>query len=191
MQRYLRRHVARDSGHWVRQFMASYDPVEIAQLMRSSRAALLVFGEMLWARTLEPGVSRRRWPYREDATQDGRPIWGHLVLRGVQAETRSLQLNSAEWQWLQYQASGAVIAAAWRRSMALAVQSARKGIANWLSTSTKTRHLRAGVRDKARRACTSSTSCRTGSSTGRSQDRTRPVGVLSSKSERTNDGRPC
>ena len=47
MQRYLRRHVARDSGHWVRQFMASCDPVEIAQLMRSSRAALLVFGEML------------------------------------------------------------------------------------------------------------------------------------------------
>lgn len=72
MQRYLRRHVARDSGHWVRQFMASCDPVEIAQLMRSSRAALLVFGEMLWARTLEPDVSRRRWPYREDATQDGR-----------------------------------------------------------------------------------------------------------------------
>ena len=131
MQRYLRRHVARDSGHWVRQFMASCDPVEIAQLMRSSRAALLVFGEMLWARTLEPDVSRRRWPYREDATQDGRPLWGHLVLRGVQAETRSLQLNSAEWQWLQYQASEAVIAAAWRRPMALTVQSARSGIADW------------------------------------------------------------
>ncbi|PRD67605.1 hypothetical protein C6P61_15520, partial [Malikia spinosa] len=38
---------------------------------------------------------------------------------------------SAEWQWLQYQASEAVIAAAWRRPMALTVQSARSGIADW------------------------------------------------------------
>ena len=131
MQRYLRRHVARDSWHWVRQFMDSCDPIAIAQLMLSNRGALLAFGEMLWARTLEPDVSRRRWPYRMDATEDGRLLWGHLVLRGVQAETRSLQLNSAEWLWLQYQASGAVIAAAWRRSMAIAVQSARSGVADW------------------------------------------------------------
>lgn len=131
MQRYMRRHVARHSDHWVRQFMASCDPIAIAQLMRSNRGALLAFGEMLWARTLEPGVSRRRWPYRVDATQDGRPLWGHLVLRGGQAETRPLQLSPGEWQWLQYQASGAVIAATWRRSMAIAVQSARSGIADW------------------------------------------------------------
>ena len=131
MQRYLRRHVARESGHWIRQFMASCDPIAIAQLMRSNRGALLAFGEMLWARTLEPGVSRRRWPYRMDATEDGRSLWGHLVLRGVEADKRLLQLSPGEWQWLQYQASGAVIAAAWRRSMAIAVQSARNGIADW------------------------------------------------------------
>jgi hypothetical protein len=131
MQRYLRRHVARDSGHCVRQFMALCDPIAIAQLMRSNRGALLAFGEMLWARTLEPGVSRRRWPYRMDATEDGQPMWGHLVLRGVQADNRPLQLSPGECQWLQYQASGAVIAAAWRRSMAIAVQSARSGIADW------------------------------------------------------------
>jgi hypothetical protein len=131
MQRYLRRHVAKHSEHWVQTFMASCDPIEIAQLMRAHRGALLAFGEMLWARTLEPDVPRRRWPLRRDTTQDGQPLWGHLVLRGVHADTQSLQLSPEELLWLRYQASGAVIAAAWRRSMAIAVESARSGIADW------------------------------------------------------------
>lgn len=131
MQRYLRRHVVRNSEHWVQKFIASSDPMEIAHLMQVNREALLAFGEMLWARTLEPGVDRRRWPFRVDATQDGRPLWGHLLLRGEPASPLHMQLSPGERQWLRYQASGAAIAAAWRRSMSIALQCARSGIADW------------------------------------------------------------
>lgn len=131
MQRHLRRHVVRDSDHWVRKFMALSDPIGIANLMRENRAALLAFAEMQWARTLEPQVTNRRWPYRIDYSTWGMRMSTTLNLRGNWVKTQNLHLSKDQQEWLGYQTSGAFITAVWRRAVAHALQTARSGVADW------------------------------------------------------------
>jgi len=131
MQRHLRRHVVRDSDHWIQKFMALSDPIGIANLMRENRAALLAFAEMQWARTLEPEASNRRWPYRIDYSSWGIRVPAALALRGIRTETRNLHLSKDQQEWLDYQASGAVVTAVWRHAVAYALQTAKSGVADW------------------------------------------------------------
>lgn len=111
--------------------MALSDPIGIANLMRENRAALLAFAEMQWARTLEPQVTNRRWPYRIDYSTWGIRMSAAMTLRGNRADTLHLHISNGEQEWLDYQASGAVVTAVWRRAVAYALQMARSGVADW------------------------------------------------------------
>ena len=99
--------------------------------MREHRSALLAFAEMQWARTLEPQVTNRRWPYRIDDSYWGMRMPATMTLRGNRVDTRILQLRKDQQEWLDYQASGAVVTAIWRHAVAYALQTARSGVADW------------------------------------------------------------
>lgn len=131
MQRHLRRHVIRNGPYWVEQFKALCDPIEIAKRLRESRCALLAFADMQWARTVEPGVIRRRWPYRLDVTDEGQRRTGHLLSNAMPADTGQLPLNRQQREWAAYHVSGAAISAAWRRAVIHAVDCSRSGVADW------------------------------------------------------------
>lgn len=131
MQRHLRRHVIRNGPYWVEQFKTLCDPIEIAKRLRESRSALLAFADMQWARTIEPDVIRRRWPYRADMTTGEPRFRSHLTLNGTVADTGHQPLSRRQREWLAYHVSGALLSAAWRRAVTHAVDCARSGVADW------------------------------------------------------------
>lgn len=146
MSRYLRRHLVRDSEHWVPQFSVSADPQRIADLLRTNHRALLAFAEMLWAHQMEPRVHERRWPYRNPWLPGADPIPGRLTPAYLMPSQDTLPgapcpLNRAGLRWVEYHAAGFTMMARWREALRQAICVARSCIAKWHSSSTDISHL--------------------------------------------------
>lgn len=131
MARHLRRHVVPDSGRWVARFIASADPLAIADMLRTHQQALLAFTELIWARSIEPNVDGRRWPNRRPsgnfAIGLSDAIWANHQLSNPEGCEISLGTEG----WLLSHAASTTLRAAWRSAQARAVAALRSGVADW------------------------------------------------------------
>ena len=136
LARHIRRHVAPDGDLWVSRFMRSCDPIEIGELICNSGDAQKAFVAMLWARSVEPGVERRRWPYRLPSTG--------LTISLAQTVATDCQLHGADnvgnrtRYWLACHAAHVSLAAHWRDAQARTNAAAYLRLARWGNGSPET-----------------------------------------------------
>ncbi len=127
--RHVRRHIVADSIRWVARFANSCDPLAISDHIRCNDRARQAFIDLLWARAVEPGVERRRWPYRRPPPEAS----GHLaatveqdcIVRGANSLHVSMQ------HWLTGHAARISLGACWSEAQARATAAARSGVADW------------------------------------------------------------
>ncbi|TDG01885.1 hypothetical protein E1N52_42665 [Paraburkholderia guartelaensis] len=134
--RHVRRHVAPDGDLWISRFMDSCDPIEIGELICHSRNAQTAFITMLWARSVEPGVERRRWPHRLPASG-----FNNTLAEIVADDCRLCGADNADTRtrhWLTCHAARVSLGALWRDAQARASGAARFRLATWYSVSPGT-----------------------------------------------------
>lgn len=127
--RHVRRHLVPDGIRWVARFASSCDPLAISKLISCNDRARQAFIDMLWARAVEPGVERRRWPYRRPPPEAS----GHLattveqdcIVRGAGS------LDVSGRHWLACHAARISVGAYWCAAQTRATAAARSGVADW------------------------------------------------------------
>lgn len=131
MTRHLRKHVARGTEQYAREFMRRPNPLVIARTMQQSHQATVAFAELLFCHGMERFAMRRRWPYRnpngdlwrlEDQLANPDIEVGHELAQG---------LTPAATIWLGFQSAAAMVTYAWRRAQNAALQAVSTGIADW------------------------------------------------------------
>jgi hypothetical protein len=138
LNRHLRRHHARGSESIGIDFLLHPDPLQMASALRENRTALMAFADLLFCRSIEPAVMRRRWPSRRP--DDG--VRGIGVRLDVPKTYAMFGLSPETQSQLARQVAAAVIVHAWRRAQHLAIAAVRTGVADWrgvgepLSTAT-------------------------------------------------------
>jgi hypothetical protein len=129
LARHIRRHVAPDGDLWVSRFMRSCDPIEIGELISSSGDAQKAFVAMLWARSVEPGVERRRWPYRLPSTG-----LSNSLAEIVAADCRLCGVEYADTEtrhWLTCHAARVSLGALWNHAQGRATCAVCVRLAAW------------------------------------------------------------
>ena len=132
MARHLRRHVARGAECYAINFRALPDPIRIADVMRSDRAAIVAFAEMVWAQSMEPLVARHRWPHRATDHGGGGRYVGRVSLPGVpDTQGQGAELDAPGRAWVAYKACETAMRARWHQAQFMALSAVRSGLANW------------------------------------------------------------
>ena len=134
MARHLRRHGLRCPDSWIVGLMTGVDPVTFADQMKTWSKARLAFVEMLWARTMEPDVHRRRWPIRRPAPGYVQPysLLAGAAGDGLQAAIHvGKPLSSAAHRWVAYHVTALAGRMAWNHAQRLAEESIANRWADW------------------------------------------------------------
>jgi len=129
LARHIRRHVTPDGDLWVSRFMRSCDPIEIGELICSSGNAQIAFVAMLWARSVEPGVERRRWPYRLLSTG-----LNNSLTEIVAADCRFCGVDDSDTEmrhWLTCHAARVSLGALWNHAQGRATGAVCLRLAAW------------------------------------------------------------
>ncbi|REE07590.1 hypothetical protein B0G71_8124 [Paraburkholderia sp. BL27I4N3] len=136
LARHVRRHVAPGGDRWVSRFMDSCDPLEIAERICCSSRAQKAFVAMLWARSVEPGVEQRCWPYRLPSLGFNGTLAAMVTadcqLRGAGAADNRTR------HWLECHAARVSLGVRWRDAQARTTAAARLGLARWDNGSPET-----------------------------------------------------
>jgi hypothetical protein len=116
--------------------MDSCDPLEIAERICCNSNAQKAFAAMLWARSVEPGVEQRCWPYRLLS------LGSNVTL--AKMVTADCQLCGADdagngtRHWLECHAARVSLGARWRDAQARTAAAARLRLARWDNGSPET-----------------------------------------------------
>lgn len=135
MARHIRRHVARGAEPYAISFLAKPEPLQMAATMRSDRAAMVAFADLLFTGSMQPQAELYRWPYREI---DPVPCYSyvlHAIEPALAESGREKQqgLTDGGRVWLHYHAGEALMMQAWHRGQRAALWAVHSGIADWRS----------------------------------------------------------
>jgi len=131
MLQHLRRHVLRASEPFAIGFLNNPDTIRIASEMRSNRAAMVAFAEMLWSARMEQHVMLRRLPYRKVEQGSGGDYVGQIEPPCVSlADGGGVRKREELHHWVQYQACRCMMLSHWRESQRRAVEAVRSGVAD-------------------------------------------------------------